>query len=290
MDKAVFLENLIRLRKERGLTQKQVAVALDISDKTYSKWETGENEPGIDALCRLADFYGTGADMFFAERYGDALPQGKPMGKAAGECFKKSSELLLDLRNAEYPRPENASALPTPPEAPEDMRMPETDRSIWRLCCGELMAIIAAGPDMNFNMLLMPHEEKYAWLIDKGDALESLFGLLAMPGAMRCIYGMLGEKSGSYYSADYLAKKTGASEAEAEAFLTEAERRGFAVPGTYLKSEGAVTMWEGNLTVQLVGLLTLARLLLYQDPRYGERRGDIVSGSVNVSFAEGETK
>ena len=53
MDKARFLENLRSERKKRSLTQSQVAEALGISDKTYSKWETGENEPDISSLCRL---------------------------------------------------------------------------------------------------------------------------------------------------------------------------------------------------------------------------------------------
>ena len=58
MDKAKFLENLVSARKKRSLTQKELSDALGISDKTYSKWETGENEPDVETLCRLAAFYG----------------------------------------------------------------------------------------------------------------------------------------------------------------------------------------------------------------------------------------
>ena len=67
MNKARFLENLRSERKKRRLTQSRVAEVLGISDKTYSKWETGENEPDIDSLCRLADFYGTTPVLFFQE-------------------------------------------------------------------------------------------------------------------------------------------------------------------------------------------------------------------------------
>ena len=41
MDKARFLENLTKERKKRSLTQKELAAAIGVSDKTYSKWETG---------------------------------------------------------------------------------------------------------------------------------------------------------------------------------------------------------------------------------------------------------
>jgi transcriptional regulator with XRE-family HTH domain len=54
MDKAGFLKNLKAAREKRSVTQKEAADALGISDKTYSKWETGENEPDVDTLCRLA--------------------------------------------------------------------------------------------------------------------------------------------------------------------------------------------------------------------------------------------
>ena len=55
MNRDKFIENLKSAREGRGLTQKQVAEALGISDRTYSKWETGETEPGIELLCRLGD-------------------------------------------------------------------------------------------------------------------------------------------------------------------------------------------------------------------------------------------
>jgi len=37
-------ELLSRLRKERGMTQKQVAGRLQISDRTVSKWERGVSQ------------------------------------------------------------------------------------------------------------------------------------------------------------------------------------------------------------------------------------------------------
>lgn len=44
-------------RKSLGLTQKQVAEKLGMSDKSVSKWERGSNMPDISLLAELADFY-----------------------------------------------------------------------------------------------------------------------------------------------------------------------------------------------------------------------------------------
>lgn len=47
--------NLIRtLREQQGITQKQLAHRLSISDKAVSKWETGRGLPDISILPELA--------------------------------------------------------------------------------------------------------------------------------------------------------------------------------------------------------------------------------------------
>ena len=44
MDSEKVGKLLAELRKERGLTQREVAQRLHISDKTVSKWETGVSQ------------------------------------------------------------------------------------------------------------------------------------------------------------------------------------------------------------------------------------------------------
>ena len=50
-------ELLKRLRKEKGLTQEQLAERFYISSRTVSRWETGSNMPDVAILIELADFY-----------------------------------------------------------------------------------------------------------------------------------------------------------------------------------------------------------------------------------------
>lgn len=44
-----------RLRKKKEMTQRELAAALNISDKTVSKWETGKGMPDIGLLTPLAE-------------------------------------------------------------------------------------------------------------------------------------------------------------------------------------------------------------------------------------------
>jgi len=48
---------LYRLRKEKGMTQKQIADMMNISDKTISKWERGLGCPDVSLLSELSRIY-----------------------------------------------------------------------------------------------------------------------------------------------------------------------------------------------------------------------------------------
>lgn len=45
------------LRKEKGLTQEQLAEKLGVAGRTVSRWETASNMPDLSILIQLADFY-----------------------------------------------------------------------------------------------------------------------------------------------------------------------------------------------------------------------------------------
>lgn len=48
-------DNLVRIRKEHGLTQEALAVKLGVVRQTISKWEKGLAVPDAEMLCRIAD-------------------------------------------------------------------------------------------------------------------------------------------------------------------------------------------------------------------------------------------
>lgn len=55
-------KNLIILRKNKKLTQKDVAREFNYSDKAVSRWEIGDSMPDIDVLLKLCEFYGVEFD------------------------------------------------------------------------------------------------------------------------------------------------------------------------------------------------------------------------------------
>lgn len=55
----VKIGNFLReLRKEKNLTQEQLAEVFSVSNRTVSRWETGSNMPDISLLLEMAEYYG----------------------------------------------------------------------------------------------------------------------------------------------------------------------------------------------------------------------------------------
>lgn len=57
-----FNHKLQELRKQKGLTQEELAEALYVSRAAISKWESGRGYPAIDSLKAIADFFSVSID------------------------------------------------------------------------------------------------------------------------------------------------------------------------------------------------------------------------------------
>ena len=65
-----FYEKIQELRKQKGLTQEELAQSLFVSRTAVSKWESGRGYPNIDSLKAIAKFYGITIDELLS---GDEL-------------------------------------------------------------------------------------------------------------------------------------------------------------------------------------------------------------------------
>ena len=53
---------LRELRKKKGISQLRLATDLNTTQNTISRYETGEREPGIDELIKIADYFNVSVD------------------------------------------------------------------------------------------------------------------------------------------------------------------------------------------------------------------------------------
>ena len=61
-----FNEKLQEMRKQRGLTQEELAQALFVSRTAISKWESGRGYPNIDSLKAIAKFFDVTVDALLS--------------------------------------------------------------------------------------------------------------------------------------------------------------------------------------------------------------------------------
>lgn len=69
---------LIELRKARGMTQGQLAEAIQISRQSISEWERGSSKPTQDNLLRLSELYGVSVDYLMGREEPAAPEEEKP--------------------------------------------------------------------------------------------------------------------------------------------------------------------------------------------------------------------
>ena len=61
MSRGVFMR-LREIRKNHGISQLKLALDLNMSQNTISRYETGEREPGINELIKIADYFNVSID------------------------------------------------------------------------------------------------------------------------------------------------------------------------------------------------------------------------------------
>lgn len=83
-----FNLKLQELRKQKGLTQEELAASLFVSRTAVSKWESARGYPNIDSLKAIAKFFGVSVD---------ALLSGDEILSLAEEDAKQKHARLLDL-------------------------------------------------------------------------------------------------------------------------------------------------------------------------------------------------
>ena len=89
--KLVFASNLINLRTASGMTQAELGVQLNYSDKTVSKWERGEAIPDAYVLTELSDLFHVTVDYLLSSH--DAWQSPEEIRKANEPMY--SSDIII---------------------------------------------------------------------------------------------------------------------------------------------------------------------------------------------------
>lgn len=93
--KKIIAQSIGELRKVKGLSQKEVAGEIGVSQATYSAYERGRNEPPAEILVRLSYLFNCPVDVLVQRDrlYRDASEAIKQAEQCRAELLKLEAEL-----------------------------------------------------------------------------------------------------------------------------------------------------------------------------------------------------
>ena len=93
------------LRREKGITQEQLAEELGVSGRTISRWETGNNMPDISLLVEIAEYFDVSIpEIIKGERKSeDMKEEAKEVAETMSDYAKaEKEELVKSIRNMSF--------------------------------------------------------------------------------------------------------------------------------------------------------------------------------------------
>lgn len=90
------MEKLRELRKEKGMSLKELGAVVNVAESTMSLYENGKRQPDYETLLKLAEYFGVTVDYLLR-------------GGNETECLPK--ELVILNRNAKKLSPEQLKKL-----------------------------------------------------------------------------------------------------------------------------------------------------------------------------------
>lgn len=93
-EKEILAKNLIKYRKNAGLSQIELAKKLNYSNKNISKWENGETMPNAFVLQKIANIYGIQIEDLIKEN-GELIVEETPKSRDKRKTIFRITMLLL---------------------------------------------------------------------------------------------------------------------------------------------------------------------------------------------------
>jgi len=92
---------ILELRKEKEMTQKQLADVLHISDKTVSKWERGQGCPDVSLLHQLSEVFNVTTEKILLGDLDPSNPDGGNMDRTKFYMCETCGNIMTSIGEAE---------------------------------------------------------------------------------------------------------------------------------------------------------------------------------------------
>lgn len=94
-----FNEKLLKLRKEKGLSQEELGMEMQVSRQTVSKWEAGQSYPDFTRLVMLSDFFDMTLDELVKDIDVQEVRENSFTNEKIDSIYRVSQDVDSILRN-----------------------------------------------------------------------------------------------------------------------------------------------------------------------------------------------
>lgn len=84
-------EKLSKARKEKGLSQLEVAEAMQVSRQAVSRWEVGSTAPSVENLSLLSELYGVSLDYLIKDEEEKVKPEEEQGNKSEISTLRREN-------------------------------------------------------------------------------------------------------------------------------------------------------------------------------------------------------
>lgn len=262
-----FNKSLKEIRKEKGITQEQLADAVGVSAQAVSKWELN-GYPDASLLPAIADYLGVTID----ELFGNPTEKTDILNEIVKyireqpykERFQRGMEICrsvsLGMTNAESYWGVSDKVFNDPDFELHSEVTAEEGFFQSRLCESLQYALIMPEPKKGYDAVLK-YDESYV----------KLFKFLGKPDALRAMYFLAGQKGYVYVNANALANSLDIPPEHSKEILDEMNSLGLVICSSLSSERGEEQIYKSHLECNFVSFLTFCRTLLNIPQNYNNR-------------------
>lgn len=223
----VFATNLQALRKQRGVTQEQLAHYLGVSPQAVSKWENGSYPEG-DLLPRISEYFGVSISYLYGQEaqavsleqrildtMQDILEKHRQEGKE-GNAHPEYLDQMLDIAWAFQ-----IGAWPNNRTYYERGVPDENTRTASAIYDDSGFSFFNLNKEREFYTIVREPEGGFAKYLKVTEELRAFFRILGEPGALEVLFYMMSLNHTEYVTCSTIANSTGVTEARIQELIEE---------------------------------------------------------------------
>lgn len=258
-----FSANLRRIRKEKGITQEQLAERVGVSPQAVSKWEIS-SFPDAQLLPVISDSLGVTIDeLYGGKRSGEIGMKDRIVGYFASlpreKLFSEMSEICLAFSMACC-----GSKRYFPME--EHILYGKEPETYTQICWEEGFFLSRLNGNLPFVWMLPkpPTGESYDDVLAYDPQMVEMFRFLSVPNALRALYFLTGRKGSMFFNRKTLMNELSVTEENAARIIDEMLSFELIRCAELNSGETGEVIYQYVADCYFVSFLALARTLLKQ--------------------------